>query len=60
MLSIPAVGSKLGWLELILGDDIPDAGEPVGQQEEAPHEQDEDEAAVLRIPAITWEQSVFT
>ena len=47
---IPVVGSKDGGLHLPLGNDIPDAGQPVSQQEEAPHEQDQDKAAVLRIP----------
>ena len=48
---LPVVGSKDGGLHLPLGNDVPDAGEPVSKQEEAPHEQDQDEAAVLRIPA---------
>ena len=50
-ISRPVVGCEDRGLPLPLSDDIPDAGQPVGQQEEAPHEQDQDEAAVLRIPA---------
>ena len=37
-------------LHLLLRDDVPDAGQPVGQQEESHHQEDEDEAAVLGVP----------
>ena len=56
-ISRPVVGCEDRGLPLPLSDDIPDTGQPVGQQEEAPHEQDQDEAAVLRIPANRWVRS---
>lgn len=34
---------------LLLGDDVPDAGEPVGHQEKAEHEKGQDHGAVLRV-----------
>ena len=37
-------------LHLLLSDDVPDTGQPVGQQEESHHQEDEDEAAVLGVP----------
>ena len=37
-------------LHLLLRDDVPDAGQPVGQQEESHHQQDQDQAAVLGVP----------
>lgn len=43
------VGGEQGRLQLLLGNDIPDTGQPMCQQEEAPHQQDENEAAVLGI-----------
>ena len=46
-----------GALHLLLGDDVPDTGQPVGQQEEAHHQEDQDEAAVLRVPSSTLEVS---
>ena len=46
----PPVGRDHVALHLLLSDDVPDTGQPVGQQEESHHQEDEDEAAVLGVP----------
>ena len=37
-------------LHLLLRDDVPDAGQPVSQEEESHHQEDQDQAAVLGVP----------
>ena len=49
-ISRPVVGCEDRGLPLPLSDDIPDTGQPVGQQEETHHQEDQYEAAVLRVP----------
>ena len=51
----PPVGRDHVALHLLLSDDVPDAGQPVGQQEEAHHQEDQYEAAVLRVPSTGYQ-----
>lgn len=56
---IPVMCDHLA-LHLLLSDDVPDTGQPVSQQEESHHQEDQDQAAVLGVPAAHNYKSIIT